>query len=1143
MNLTKVALSRPIFIFMLVIGAIAIGLMSFRSMRVEDNPEVNFGVVQVITVYPGAGPEEVNTLVTRKIEEAVSGVNGIREVTSNSLEGSSVVTIQFELGTNVDVALNEVRAKVDSITRNLPTAVEKPTINKFDTASMPILYLVLKSGTLNNRDLRDLADDKLKDRFARIRGVSSVGVSGGEVREIQVRVKKDSLLAYGLGIDDVQRAVAYATLNVPSGRVVSGDSEYSVRVLGEYKTVDEIRNMLLTVSDPNNPMAKGKMVRLGDVASVVDSEVERRNYSRLNGTDSVLMVIQKARDGNAIEIEASTLETIAKVTNDFAKEKLEFVITDNSAKRIKESLSDLYMALGLGIFLVAAIVFIFLHNMRGTLIVALAIPTSIFTTFIGMKLFGFTINTMTMLAMSLAVGVLVDDAIVVIENIYRHLRMGEHPKEAALNGRAEIGLAALAITMADVVVFLPLAFTGGIIGQFFYPMGISYAIAVVISLFISFTLTPLLASRWYRAGEDLEHPTGRFAVGFEHAFGALVNFYRRILDWSLNHRWFIFCLGFVILISIFMMIAGSFAPAGHPEGAIGMGVPLLIISLFFGLVATIVNGIKGKWSFKYVMAALFFGIVFPMACLAGYGYRYGYKNESVFKFQFFPASDTGAVEIKVQLPPGTSLAATQRVVERVEKIVSKHPDTKYVTSTVGSQAAGVFSSGNQGSNYGGLLVSLNDKAAMVDRIMFWKKHEEKLRSRSDTDIAAQMLESIGRVPGAEITVSTRSSMGIGAPIQISFSSDNRQVLLEYVSDMKKKLKAGLIKGLINPDISSKPGKPEMRAIPDRVKMADLGVTTAQVANALRILYEGNDETKFRVSGKEYDIRVMMDREDRDNPAVLSQVPVTFKQGNPIFLSEVAKLEPGFSIDKIDRRNRTEEVVLTADLLPGYAAGTIQSQINAMLDKDKAGLEQKGISYKPLGQADLQAREAGGLFGALIIGLFLVYMLLASLYDNILYPFIIQLAQPQAMVGAILALVITDQPLNIVGFIGLITLVGLVGKNAILVVDYTNTLRSRGYKRHEALLEAGPTRLRPILMTTLALILSMLPVALAIGRGSEFRSTIGITILGGMMLSTLLTLLVIPCSYTIFDDLSNAIAKLRHHDAGERAHGDIDLLDD
>jgi HAE1 family hydrophobic/amphiphilic exporter-1 len=350
------------------------------------------------------------------------------------------------------------------------------------------------------------------------------------------------------------------------------------------------------------------------------------------------------------------------------------------------------------------------------------------------------------------------------------------------------------------------------------------------------------------------------------------------------------------------------------------------------------------------------------------------------------------------------------------------------------------------------------------------------------------------------------------------------VLVRTVDAIRRGLENGAIEGVINPDISSKPGKPELRALPDRTRLADANLTVADIANTMRILYEGNDDTKYRVAGREYDIRVMMDYVDRDNPDIVGKLPVSFYQGNPIFLSEVAEIVPGIGVDKLDRRDRADEVRLTADLLPGYSAGNVQTQIDDWLEKEN--LVPEGVKIKPLGQADVQAREGGYLFGALGIGLLLVYMLLASLYDNLLYPFIIQLAQPQAMVGALLALMISDKTLNIVGFIGIITLVGLVGKNAILLVDYTNTLRARGKSRREAILEAGPTRLRPIMMTTLALILGVLPVALAIGRGSEFRETIGITIIGGISLSTILTLVVIPCSYTIFDDVSRSFSRRR-----------------
>jgi HAE1 family hydrophobic/amphiphilic exporter-1 len=400
-----------------------------------------------------------------------------------------------------------------------------------------------------------------------------------------------------------------------------------------------------------------------------------------------------------------------------------------------------------------------------------------------------------------------------------------------------------------------------------------------------------------------------------------------------------------------------------------------------------------------------------------------------------------------------------------------------------------------------------------------------MRTKADTAVAADLLEGIGKVPGAKVVVSTGSNVGFGAPIQMSFRSEDRELLQRVVKEIQTRLDQGAIKGVISPDISSREGRPEIRAIPDRVKLADLGVSSADVANVMRVLYEGDENTKFRVFGKEYDIRVMLDLEDRNDPATVSQIPITFVGGNPVFVGQVTQIVPGVGVDKINRRDREEEIQLTANLLPGFAAGTVQGEIDAWLKKEN--LVPPQVTIKPLGQADVQARESQYLFTALILGFILVYMLLASLYENLLYPFIIQLAQPQAMVGAILALILTDKTLNIVGFIGIITLVGLVGKNAILLVDYANTLRGRGKDREEALLEAGPTRLRPIMMTTLALILGMLPVALAIGRGSEFRETIGITIIGGITLSTVLTLLVIPCSYTIFDDLSNSISRFRN----------------
>ena len=1126
MGLTRIAITRPVFVLMMMLAAFGIGALCYKSMRLEQNPDINLGTITVDTTYAGAGPEEVNNLISRKVEEAVSGVAGIDQVTSTSVEGESIVIVTLVIGTDTDVALSDIRSKVDGITNDLPKDALKPEVSKIDINGQPIMDLSLTSTTLNSRDLRTLVDDKLNDRFAEIDGVAASTVSGGDIREIQVQVSKDKLMSYGLGILDVQRALAAATLNEPSGHLISGPRDYSVRMLGEFESADDIRNMVFTVSNPQDQEAKAETVHLSDVATVLDTSEERTEYARVNGRDAIVLSIQKTKEGNAVEISKAATAVIKQLTDEYKSIGLQITKTTDTAKTITDSLDDLNFALYFGVILVAIIVYVFLHNFRGTLIVALAIPTSIFASFIAMKALGFTINQMSMLALSLAIGVLVDDAIVVLENINRHLRMGEDPKDAAQNGRAEIGLAAIAITMADVVVFLPVGTMGGIVGQFFKPMAIGFVCAVLFSLFVSFTLTPMLASRWYRAGEDMEHVTGRFATWFERSFHRLEQSYARTLEWCLNHRWFVFILGNIALLAIAMGIAGSFADS--IPGAIKNTIALVVVSTVIGFFCFIGNSIARKRLLpKYILFGFLFGLIFPASAVIGKVYQM-WKQDTVFKFSFFPDSDSGVVDVSIQTPPGTSLAATGKVVERIESVLMQNPDRLYVISNVGDQTGGFNSAGNVGSNYAEIQVQLKDKVSLMEQIK--GKVGPNERTRSASSVAAAMIVAVGHVPGAIVNIASESGVGGGSPIQMSFTSDDRQLLSKTTEHLKELLAGGAIPGVINPDISSKPGKPEIQMVPDRLALSDAGLSVSDAGTALRTLYEGNNDTKLRVNGREYGIRVMLSMADRDNPDIINQIPLTFKQGNPIYLGSVANLQTEPALDKIDRRDRVEEISLSADLLPGLAAGTTQSAIETWMTKNH--LIPDGVKYAPLGQAQFQSQEGGNLFQALGIGLVLVYMLLASLFDNLLYPLIIQISQPQAMVGALLALVLTDKVLNIVGFIGLICLVGLVGKNAILLVDYTNTLRTRGKNRHDALVAAGPVRLRPILMTTSALILGMLPVALALGRGSEFRETIGITIIGGISLSTLLTLLVIPCSYTIFDDFSNWIGRIARRLRGE-----------
>jgi HAE1 family hydrophobic/amphiphilic exporter-1 len=1118
-NLTKIAISRHLVVVMAVIAAVLAGVLAYTSMRVELDPDVTFPTITVSTVYPGAGPEEIANLVTKPLEDTISGIANVREVSSTSREGASSIVIMFAFGTNLDAALNDVKSRVDAISDRLPVDALRPTISRFDTSSKAVLTLAVTSSKQTSERLRNLLDTRLRDRFAQINGVAEVTVQGGDVREIQIQLDKDKLIAYGIGISDVTRLVQSATLNVPRGTVTTDETQCSLRVMGEWKSVDDVKASVLSLPD-SEPNVR---VRLEELATITDGIEERMNYARLNGEDTILLALQKTRDGNAVQITRDADGVISQIRS--AYPDIQMLKTYEDAREISHSLADLNFTLFFGIVLVSLVVFIFLHDLRGTVIVALAIPVCMAAAVAVAHLVGFSINSMTMLALILAVGVLVDDAIVVLENIYRYLKMGMEPQEAAIKGRSEIGLAAIAITLADVVVFLPTAFMGGIVGQFFKPLALTYSITVLFSMLVSFTLTPMLAARWYKAGEDLEHPQGRFARWFEGQFRVLAFTYGRMLRWSLYHRWFVFLLGNSALVAIVVFIIGGEQGVATPRSALEAGIPLFLIATAIGGIVFLGHLLQKRFRPKYIGYGALFGLIFPLAALAG-GLFAHWKGEALFAFEFLPPVDKAQININVKLPSDASLKATQRVVSRIEQTVLQDPNVKYVTSSVGTQDGGGAGEGNTGANYALVSATLYEKGAILDKLP-WKHQEEPLRWVTDTSVAANLLKAVGRIPGAEIKVSANQS-DFGSPIQLSLTSDNPVLLTETARNIKGRLLAGAIPGIINPDVSTTLGKPELRTHPDRERLADAGLTVGDIGTTLRTLYQGDDSVRYRVDGQEYKVRVQMNLKEKNNPALLEEVPVGFHQGQPIFLASVADLRVEPAVDQILRRDRKQEVQLTADLLPGYDSGSVQEVLDQWIVKEK--VLPPGVKTNPLGAAQSQEEELGGLALAFGIGITLVYMLLAALYNNYLYPFIIQLAQPQAITGALLAVVLADSTFNVVGFVGIITLVGLVGKNAILLVDYTNTLRARGHSRHLAIIEAGPTRLRPILMTTFALIVGTLPIALAIGRGSEFRASIGIIIVGGMALSTLLTLFVIPCSYTIFDDLSDRFGSKRRADS-------------
>ncbi|MBI3920950.1 MAG: efflux RND transporter permease subunit [Armatimonadetes bacterium] len=1054
MWLTKTAIERPITCIVVFLTILVLGLRSVGGMLVELNPKVDIPFVGVSTVYLGAGPEEIETLVTDPIEAAVSSVNLVKNVSSVSRDGVSIVSIEFELKADLNIALSDVRAKVDEVVQKLPRDAEKPVVSKFDISAMPIM-LIGVSSSLPTRETKHVAEKQIRDAFQRVPGVASVSVVGGEDREIRVALEKGRLDAYGLTASEVARALGSQNLNLPGGTIKELSHEYAIRVVGEFESVDQIRNSRLHF--PGKGPRPEKSLTLSEIAAVSDTVAEPSEISRVNGRESVTLTIQKNADANTVDV-ADGVKKAGGVLKEQLAGGFGFTYASDQSKNVLDNLLEVRSHLIIDILLVVLVVFFFLHSFRGTLIVSLAIPTCLLAVFIPMYFLGFTLNQMTMLGLALVIGILVDDAIVVLENIHRHLQDGENPKEAAFNGRTEIGLAAVAITLTDVVVFVPVAFMGGIVGRFFREFGLTVAMATLLSLFVSFTLTPMLASRFYRRGEHMDRK-GRIFRGIEGFYSGLDEGYRKLLHWALRFRWLVIFAGFLSLVAIMLV----------------------------------------------------------------FGPRLG--------FQFMPAMDTGQVAAVVETPAGTSLQRTNEIVQRVEKIVSTFPEVENVVGTTGRVSGGARGFGEQGANYGMVDITLIEKERLLDRVLkpIGRRSHSKLRTLSDQDLAGKVRKQVADIAGADIKVFTvRGWMGASAPIQIELRGPVIDELNTVASQIIKSLRT--VPGVFAPDISWRVGKPEVKIEIDRLKASELGLSVAEIAQAVRDSIEGNTSYKYREGGDEYDLRIQLARLDRDDVSDVETILVDTSETGPVYLRDVARVYMGAGPTKIERKNREREVVVSAQLVPGYPSGNAQLDIN------------KAIADIPLGQVrlhwggEVEAQMENGkyMFGALGLSVILVYLLMAALFESFLNPFIIMFTLPMALIGGILALVLTHTTLSIIAFIGVIMLMGLVTKNAILLIDYTNTLRERGLERDEAIETAGPTRLRPILMTTLSILFGLLPLSMKLGPGSEQRAPLAITVQGGLIVSTVLTLVVIPCLYSVADDFTNWIRRLFHR--GQRKGG-------
>lgn len=1004
---------------MMIVALVVLGLFSYKRLNIDLFPDVDIPVVVIQTVLPGAGPEQIETDVTQIIEDAVNPVGGIDYIQSQSREGVSIVIIFFELEVDDRAAAQEVREKVAAIRADLPLDTEDPVIERYDPSSEPILNVTV-AGNRSEKELTTYVKDIIRKRLESVPGVGAVDLVGGAEREIQIEVDAERLKAYALSINDIINKVGTSNYELPAGNVNQGARQLLVRTLGRFETVEAFNETIVSESGD-------RVVRLKDVAKVTDGVEERENLSRYNNSPSVSLQIRKQSGANTVVVADRLNAEIERLRGEVASDIEITVATDNS-DFIRQSVHDVLFDILYGGLLAVLVVFLFLANIRSTIISAIALPTAIISTFTMMYAFGFTLNVMSLMGLSLAVGLLIDDAIVVIENIYRHLQEGKPPMEAAQFATAEIGLAVMAVTFTIVAVFVPVAFMQGIVGRFFLEFGITISVAVLVSLFVAFTLTPMLSSRWLRPeDEELTNsggPLRRLLYWFNHGFNTLNDRYRSTLKWALTHR------KSVVLIAAVVFVCSMYM-------------------------------------FKFLGS------------------------------EFFPSYDRGEFMINVTAAPGSSLEQTDVIVKHIEKKLSEQPEITDVMTSIGA--------GNDPVSKASIYAKLTPK---------------KERARTVEDIKDDLRKELSDIPGATLSYTAESGPGHAEkPVAYSIRGPKMEVITKLAAQVEAI--AHRTPGAVDIESSLESSKPELVIHIDRDRASDLGVNVQALATSVRSMVDGYVATKYQEGDERFDVRVRLRPENRSTPEDLAQMMIpsdhkdASERSTQVRLGDIASVEEGTGPSQINRYDRQKEIQITANT-SGRLLGEVLGDMSAEIENIDIP---PGYTISVVGQGERQAESFLNILVSLMLAIIFVYIILAMQFESFIHPLSIMLSLPMAIIGAVLGLIVFKESISIMSLIGIIMLMGLVTKNAILLVDYTNTLRERGLPRTEALLQAGPVRLRPILMTTFAMIFGMLPVALALGEGGEFRAPMGVAVIGGLITSTLLTLLIVPVIYSILDDLS------------------------
>lgn len=1021
MHISEHSIRRPVTVMMAVLIVIILGIISLTRIPIDLYPKIEIPTVAITTSYSGVGPEEIENLVTKPVEKAVSTVAGIKSVRSVSREGSSQVTVEFDYGSDIEAAVAEIQQKVERAKRSLPDDVDSPTVNKFDPNSLPVLTLAISS-KLGPDELKNFVDQQIVPYLERVNGVASVTTSGGLEREIKILVDPNKIDQYGISLSDINQQLRNQNIDSPGGRVTEGGVTYTVRSLGKFSSIDDIRKVSI-------PLKGGGQVFLGDIAVVSEGYKEVSIENKLNQENTVSLSIMKQSGANTVAVVDGIQNELEKIKADLPVDFSILSISDQS-KFIRASINTLVQDTFIGGLLAILIILLFLKSISNTLIISIAIPISVIGTFTLMYFSHMTINVMSLGGLTLGIGMIVDDAIVVLENIHRRRENGLTIREAAVEGTKEVAMPVIASTLTTVAVFFPIVYVEGLTAQLFKDLGVTVSFALLASLVVSLTVTPMLSTNLMKANAIKQ--SRHQGKGMNEKW---VSLYRNILSWSLRHR------KTTIMIAIASLVAG-----------VGL-VP------FLGM-------------------------------------------------EMMPAADQGQVSISISLPTGTELDKTREVMAQAQTIVSKIPEVKTVFSSLGSSNATRF--GSASSSTGSFLLILSDL---------------NKRNRSTAEITEEIRRELNRFPGARVRVSEaggatlpglggggQNSGGNAAPISYALRGNDQETLKELAERFTDEISR--IKGVREADNTLEDTRPEIQVSLDRIKAADLGITQSMVSSTIQTALKDQVATTFETGGTEIDVTVSLANEQAATMQDIENLVLTNSKGERVQIKDVAKVAIANGPQSIQRFNQARVVNVTASLAPGQDLGSVTKQINQVVANFPLP---PGYVIETQGQSQQLQESTNSMILAFGLAIVLVYIILAAQFESLVYPLSIMLSVPLSFFGASFSLWVTGRPLSVPAFIGIILLAGIVVRNAIVLIDFTNILRRQGVERTEALLTAGPIRLRPILMTTLCTVLGLFPLALGFGEGGESQAPMATVVIGGLIFSTLLTLVVIPVVYTMLDD--------------------------